>query len=162
MGCAHVTGEMLTIVLTVAGIGVGFATSLFFSVSAKREAQAKHDAVLQQNSSLHQKISILQNLLSSVVKSAVETDIGVDQAPRSAQVSGKSSVDLLVRASLGALLNEYGEVSVQRLLREVGHARPGVSPSSVLSSLEDLRETGMVSWAGDDLRKAGVVVVHSQ
>jgi hypothetical protein len=71
-----------------------------------------------------------------------------------------SALDILVRESIGILLNERGEVSVPRLLRAVAHELPDASPSAISSSLGKLRETGKVSWLGDDIMKAGVIRVH--
>jgi hypothetical protein len=162
-----VSGNMLTVVLAVAGIVVGFLTAWWVSRSSKRQAEAN--------------MSTLRSLFSDVAKSMTSrpiiTDVEVDQALRSARLPDKvagdvatslrsatsaSTIDVLVRASLGALLNEHGEVNVPRLLQEVASALPDASLSSVLSSLEELRKTGRVSWSGDDVRKAGVIRVHPQ
>jgi len=70
-----------------------------------------------------------------------------------------AATDMLVRASLGALLNEHGEVSVPRLLQELARDLPDAEPS-VLSSLEELKKSGRVSWDGDDVRKAGIIKVR--
>jgi hypothetical protein len=157
----------LTVASALAGIIVGFLTSWWFSRSSK---------VI-----LDKKILALQGLLSGVAESittkSIVTDAELDQALQSARLSGKvagdvvtsirsaasaSTVDVLVRARLGTLLNERGEVDVPRLLQEVTRALPDASLSSVLSSLEELRGTGRVSWSGDDIRKAGVIRVHAQ
>lgn len=166
-------GDTLTVVSAVAGIIVGFLTSWWFTLSSKREAEAKQVTLLQQ-------VSALRSLLSSVAKSITKpviTQVDVEQALQSTRLADNvadavaaslksaapaSTVDVLVWASLGALVNEHGDVSVPRLLREVARALPDASPSSVLSSLEDLRKAGKVSWSGDDVKKASVVVVHSQ
>jgi len=161
------SGNMLAVVLAVAGIVVGFLTAWWFSRSSKRQTEAN--------------MSALQSLFSDVTKSMTSkpiiTNVEVDQALRSAHLPDKvagdvatslrsatsaSTIDVLVRASLGTLLNEHGEVSVPRLLQEVASALPDASLSAVLSSLEELRKTGRVSWSGDDVRKAGVIRVHPQ
>jgi len=163
----------LTVISTVAGIIVGFLTSWWFTRSSKRHAEAERVILLKE-------ISTLRSLLSGVAESVTKpiiSDVSVDQALRSAQLpdrvaeavvtslksaSSASTVDVFVRASLGALLNEHGEVSVSRLLREVAHALPDATPSSIVASLEELRRSGRVSWSGDDVRKAEVVRVLPQ
>lgn len=168
------SGDTLTVVSAVAGIIVGFLTSWWFSRSSMRHAEAERVILVE-------RISALQSLLSGVAESIMTrpiiTDADVDQALQSARLPGMvagdvatsirsaasaSTIDVLVRASLGALLNERGEVSVPRLLQEVARALPDASLSSVQSSLEELRRTGRVSWSGDNLSKAGVIRVHAQ
>jgi predicted component of type VI protein secretion system len=120
----------------------------------------------------------LRSLLSGVAESLSKptiTELDVEQAVQSAQssdepagavaislssVASTSALDALIRASLGTLLNEHGEVSVSRLLQAVTHAIPDLGLSSIVSSLEGLRRDGKVSWPGDDLRKAEVIKVH--
>jgi hypothetical protein len=165
-----VSGNTLTVVSTMAGIVVGFLTSWWFSWSSKRHAQAERVILVN-------KITSLQAILSSVAESIKATPViasaEVDQALHTlpGKVAGDvatslrsaasaSATDVFVRASLGALLNERGEVSVRRLLQEVAHSLPEASLSSVLSSLGELRESGRVSWSGDDVRKAEVIKVH--
>ena len=161
-----VSGDMLSVVLAVAGIVVGYLTAWWFSRSSKRQAEAN--------------MSALQSLFSDVAESMTSkpiTGVELDQALQSTRLPDKvagdattslrsatsaSTIDVLVRASLGALLDEHGEVSVPRLLQEVASALPDASLSSILSSLEELRKTGRVSWSGDDVRKAEVIRVHPQ
>jgi hypothetical protein len=155
----------------VAGIIVGLLTSWWFSRLGKRRAVEERVILLKE-------ISALRGLLSGVAESVtkpIATDTAVDQALQSARLPDKvadsvvtslrsaasaSNIDVLVRASLGALLNEHGEVSVPRFLREVTHVLPDASLSSVFSSLEELRKSGRISWSGDDFRKAEVIRVH--
>jgi len=168
-----VSGNMLAIVLAVAGILVGFVTSWWFTRSSKRNAEEER-VILQKE------ISALRGLLSDVAESAIRstaTESGIDKVPQATRVPVKvpdsaaasppstaatSTIDVLVRTSLGALLNEHGEVSVPRLFREVTHALPDASLPSIVSSLEELRKAGRISWSGDDVRKAEVIRVHPQ
>lgn len=165
------SGNILNIVSTVAGIVVGFLTSWWFTRSSKRDAEAKAARLLKE-------VSTMRGLLSGVAESVAKPITpGIEQALRSARVpdqlasavatsvtstASASAVDVLVRASLGALLNEHGEVSVPRLLRAVTRSIPEASPSAISSSLEALRAAGRVSWPGDDVLKAGVVRVNPQ
>ncbi len=168
------SGNTLTVGSAVAGIVVGFLTSWWFSWLSKRRAQAERVILVN-------KIATLQGILSGVADSIkakpIITGVEADQVLHSAALPDKvardvatwlrsaasaSAVDVFVRASLGALLNEHGEVSVPRLLQEVARALPDASLSSVLSSLEELRRSGRVSWSGDDVRRARVIKVHPQ
>jgi hypothetical protein len=167
------SGNTLTVVSAVVGIVVGFLTSWWFTRSAKRDAEAKRMSLVTE-------ISALRGLLSGVAESVTKpliTHGDVEQALRSARspdtmadaiatsvrsAESTSKLDVLVRTSLGALLNGQGEVSVPRLLQAVARALPDASLPSVLSSLEELRAAGRVSWSGDDVRKAGIIKVHPQ
>lgn len=169
----HMSGNTLTIVSTAAGIVVGFLTSWWFTRSGRRDAQAEEARLLKEISTLQEKVSTQQGLLSGIAESAPRIEQALqsarlsDQAASAVATSRKSAtsapaLDVLVRASLGALLNEHGEVSVPRLLRAVTRGLPDASSSSIASSLEELRKAGKVSWSGDDVIKAGVVRVHPQ
>jgi len=168
------SGNTLTVASTVAGIVVGFLTSWWFSWSSKRHAQAERGILLNRIATLQ---GILSGVADSIKAKPIITGAEVDQALHPARLPDKvagdvatslrsaasaSTADVFVRASLGALLNEHGEVSVPRLLQEVAHALPEASLSSVLSSLEELRRSGRVSWSGDDVSKARVIRVHPQ
>jgi hypothetical protein len=68
-------------------------------------------------------------------------------------------LELLVRASLGMLLNERGEVSVERVLSEVGMSLRRPSRDAIVATLQSLRARCLVDWSGpDDL--TGVEVVR--
>jgi hypothetical protein len=145
------------------------------------ELAKKPDSPPPQDSSaeqarLLQEISTLRSLLASVAESAAKSVIpDIEQTLQSAELPDKvadevtislksatsaSALDVLVRASIGTLLNEHGEVSVPRLLREIAHAVPDASPSAISVSLEELGHAGKVSWLGDDVLKAGVIRVN--
>ena len=75
------------------------------------------------------------------------------------------AVEELIRASLGALINERGDVDVARLRREVAAA---VGPSYIASAMDVLRrmrDQGVVSWDGDDdlsqVRTLHLMVPHA-
>ena len=169
---ANVSGNTLTIVSTVAGIAFGVVTSWWFTRSSKRDSDAKQE-------SLASRISTLQGVLSEVADSVAKKPITprngselqpvlvaghdanvVKASPQPA--TSASALDVVVRASLGALLDEHGDVSVPRLLRAVTQRLPDVSPSLISSSLERLRSAGKLSWPGDDVMKAGVITIHPQ
>jgi hypothetical protein len=163
------SGNKLTVVSTLAGIIVGFLTSWWLTPSGKRDAQKKQ---LRR----HDEISVLKSLLSSGAESVtksitpnVET-LQPARLPDKRSARGRTSLrpastsasGVLVRASLGALLNEHGEVSLQRLFKGVMQDLPGTSLSSVLSSPEMLGESGKVSWQGMTSERPGsLTFIHN-
>jgi hypothetical protein len=170
-------GDVLTVVSTLVGIAVGLLTSWWFTRSGKRAAQEDNVRLHNDNVSLHKEVSAMKNLLSGLAESAANTTTpNVEQVLQSAGLADKaiatatslspaasaSALDVLVRASLGTLLNEHGEVSVPQLFRAVAHSVPDAGLPSVVLSLEELRKAGKISWSGDDVRKAGVIRVHPQ
>ena len=64
------------------------------------------------------------------------------------------AIDLLVRASLGALLDERGEVDVMRLLDEVCTALGAPDPAVAISALCRLRADGAIDWEGPKISGA--------
>ena len=144
------SGNTLTVVSTLAGIAVGYMISLWFARAGRRDLQrsfAAQQVIL---------VGLKQTLQSSQLPDTAAGDVVTPL--RSAEPT--VATDVLVRASLGALLNEHGEVSVPRLLQELDRDLPDAAQSSVLSSLEQLRKSGRVSWQGDDVRKAGIIKVR--
>jgi hypothetical protein len=71
-----------------------------------------------------------------------------------------AAVEALVRASLGALLNHRGEVSLPRLMQEVGHAMGKPRYLEVAEVLRRLREDGLVDWDGDNADLSGIQIVR--
>ncbi len=177
-------GNTLTIVAAVAGIVVGILTTWLFTWSSMRDANKKQASLLTEISTLQEKTSTLQTMTSTLrgllrdVEESVPEPITpqIEKAVQPAWYPGRvanvetppesttsaSALDVLVRASLGTLLDEHGEVSVPRLLRAVIQRLPDASPSLIFSTLEGLRKAGRVSWPGDDVMKAGVIRIHAQ
>jgi hypothetical protein len=73
------------------------------------------------------------------------------------------SMDILVKASLGALQDARGNVSLRRLQREVAAVVHRPAMREVTAALRRLRAQGVVDWDGsdDDLGRTGVVAVNS-
>jgi hypothetical protein len=139
----------LTVVLTLAGIAAGAVVSWWFARRSSRE--------LQRSFAAQQRLLVeLKTLQSSQLPDTAAGDVVTPL--RSAEQT--AATDMLVRASLGALLDEHGEVSVPRLLQELARDLPDAAQPSVLSSLEELRKSGRVSWEGDDVRKAKIIKVR--
>jgi hypothetical protein len=166
-----VSGNTLTILAAVAGIVVGILTTWFFTWSSKRDSDEKQESLLKETSTLRGLFkdveeSIARSITPQVEKAAQPAgypgQVGnlAEMSPESARSA--SALDALVRASLGTLLDEHGEVRVPRLLRAVTERLPDASPSQIFSALERLRKAGRVSWTGDDLMKADVIKIHTQ
>ena len=150
------SGNTLTVVLTLAGIAAGAVVSWWFARRSSRELQ-RSNRDLQRSFDAQQ--SILAEIKQMQSSQLPDTAAGDVVTPlRSAEQT--AATDMLVRASLGALLNEHGEVSVPRLLQELARDLPAAAQPSVLSSLEELKKSGRVSWDGDDVRKAGIIKVR--
>ena len=150
------SGNTLTVVLTLAGIAAGAVVSWWFARRGSRELQ-RSNRDLQRSFDAQQ--SILAEIKQMQSSQLPDTAAGDVVTPlRSAEQT--AATDMLVRASLGALLNEHGEVSVPRLLGELARDLPAAAEPSVLSSLEELKKSGRVSWDGDDVRKAGIIKVR--
>ena len=150
------SGNTLTVVLTLAGIAAGAVVSWWFARRSSRELQ-RSNRDLQRSFDAQQ--SILAEIKQMQSSQLPDTAAGDVVTPlRSAEQT--AATDMLVRASLGALLDEHGEVSVPRLLQELARDLPAAAQPSVLSSLEELKKSGRVSWDGDDVRKAGIIKVR--
>jgi hypothetical protein len=151
-----VSGNTLTVVLTLAGIAAGAVVSWWFARRSSRELQ-RSNRDLQRSFDAQQSIlAEIKQMQSSQLPDTAAGDVVTPH--RSAEQT--AATDVLVRASLGALLNEHGEVSVPRLLQELARDLPAAAQPSVLSSLEELKKSGRVSWDGDDVRKAGIIKVR--
>jgi hypothetical protein len=152
-----VSGNTLTVVLTLAGIVFGGVISWWFARAGKRDLQRSFRD-LQGSFAAQQ--SLLVELRQTLQSSRLPDTAAGNVVPPLRSAEPTAATDALVRASLGALLNEHGEVSVPRLLQELARDLPAAAEPSVLSSLEELRKSGRVSWQGDDVRKAGIIKVH--
>ena len=153
------SGDTLAIVLAVAGVIVGGVISWWFTRASERDASNKQQKL----------ISTLQGMFADVADSVKALQLAhvpgqvtklLEASPRPA--TSTQAIDVVVRASLGALLDEHGEVSVPRLLRAVAQRLPDASPSLVSSSLQELRNAGKLSWPGDDVMKADVIKIYPQ
>jgi hypothetical protein len=159
-----VSGDALNLLLAAAGIISSAVLSVVFYRLGTRAADAQKAELLEE-------LDGLRKMLANVVQRVAGRDAAPVRAPGATgppttgggvALEGKdpdSAVELLVLASLGALLNERGEVSLPRLLREVGEALRRPSYQQVVAVLRRLRDEGSVDWDGaTDL--AGVEVVR--
>lgn len=73
-----------------------------------------------------------------------------------------AAIEELVRASLGALVNERGEVDMSRLMQEVSLAAGSQGMSAAFEALRRLRSRGVVDWDGSDESLPQVGTLHVQ
>lgn len=160
------SSDLLTIAVGVAGV----LASVLCSAAAFRWGAQQAD---RQKTELLLRIHELQSMLSGLVR-GIESGATATGGPtvpwpsssyRGSHISSEAecspATELLVRASLGALLDERGEVRLQRLLDEVASALGSPSQAGTIFALQRLRETGVVDWDGAaDLSDVQVVRVR--
>lgn len=142
----------LTVIVGVAGI----VASYFLYMLGVRKAKVENDL-------LRQEIADTRSVLSEYVY-ARSKNSGKDAVTQAAgpatEVVSDIAIEELIRASLGALVNERGEVDVTRLMREVAAV---VRPSDIRdaqATLRRLRDQGVVWWDGGDDDLSGVRTLH--
>jgi hypothetical protein len=159
-----VSGNLLTIAIGIAGVTVSVLCSLVAFKLGVRQASSQKtefvDETNRQKAELSLEIHEVRSVLSTVVRSIESrTMTTVDSTARrpsnvrqdnagGVEAERSSTTELLVRASLGALLDERGEVRVQRLFEEVSSALGVSSSAGAISALQHLREAGVVDWDG--------------
>jgi hypothetical protein len=172
-----VNGDTLTIVVGVAGVVVSVLSSVIAyrrgtQTAAKQQAKLLQTADEQQAELLQatdaQKAEIIRVLEQRIV---ILSEWGRGVASRTATASvptsgpaqrlpgaagdadagvSPSALELLVRASLGTLLNERGEVQLSRLFQEVGEALGAPQYKETEQILRQLRAAGAIDWDGPD------------
>jgi len=155
---------VITVASTVAGVFVGYVVSWSFARSSKRTAELR-----QTNSDRQLAIvkDVLLGIQGELSKTGPGTEVneGVGGKEHASTVPGSpygatepnSVLDLSVRVMLGTLLDEHGQVELNRLL--LGMSRIASPPSvlNILSSLARLRTQGVVSWDGGDVGQAKMI-----
>lgn len=162
------SGNAAPLTLGVAGIVVSIACSWIFYCLGGRIAR-------RQNVTLLKEINDLRRLLADYVHSMSERLGPADGEPGEQEASSTGSaadamshaepnaaVEELVRASLGALVNERGEVDMSRLMREVSLAIGPNGLSAAYDSLRLLRARGVVEWDASDESLSDVRTIHVQ
>jgi hypothetical protein len=137
-----VGGDVLTIVVGLAGILVSVVASADAYRRGKRAAKAEKEELLGE-------ITAQREMLSAVVQqfSAVASGAAAEASSAGASAAGaETAANVVVRAALGTLLNESGEVAFHRLLQEVSHALGHPSFSEVAEVLQGMRDDGLVEW----------------
>jgi hypothetical protein len=170
------SGNLLTVLVGVAGLAAAIQCFRLGARQADRQhtellaETARHKSDLgQQNVELGREVREVRSILAAFLREGGTQSRGhmhsvsldrISPVPRNQDASG-SAVDLLVRASLGALLNERGEVHLQRLLDEVCATLGAASLADTIFVLQRLRSEGVVDWDGAaDLSDAQVIRVR--
>jgi hypothetical protein len=142
----------LTVIVGIAGI---VASYLLYLVGARKART--------ENGRLHQEIADTRSVLASYVfarSNSSDKKAVTSPASSATDLLPDTAIEELLRASLGALVNERGDVDVTRLMREVAAV---VGPSHIadaLATIRRMRDQGVVWWdgGGDDL--SGVRTLH--
>ncbi len=146
----------LTLTVGVAGILAAWWFPWWFYRSGLRKARAE-------NASLHKEIAgareVLQNFMQVRSRDAGRDVVESSASAASAPLSD-AAVEELLRASLGALVNERGNVDMVRLKREVAAVVGASHLTDALAILRRLRDQGVVWWDNDADNLAQVPVLH--
>jgi hypothetical protein len=146
-----------SIILGIAGIVASVVCAWLFYWLGGRIARRENGALLKE-------INELRKLLADYVQSmserlgsmqredgrVVASDEGSCATVAVARAEPNAAIEGLVRASLGALVNERGEVDMSRLVREVSLATGPTGLSAAFEVLRQLRSRGVVEWDGSD------------
>jgi type II secretory pathway pseudopilin PulG len=140
------SSDMFNVVLALVGIVASTVLSIIFYRRGLRASDA------QMNELLEQLRGMLAQRAEEVGTPPREADSGAAPVPRPSATAKApdAAVELLVLASLGALLNERGEVNLSRLFRDVGQALGTPKYREVAAALKKLRDEGSVAWDGPD------------
>jgi hypothetical protein len=155
------SGDVLTVLVGLVGVLVSVGASAGTYRLGKRTS-------LVENAELLAEISALRGILSSVVQriSSPDSDTGIQGHLRpeswlaTEPPSADNTANVVVRAVLGSLVNEKGEVAFHRLLREVSLAMGHPSFAEVAEVLTQLRGEGFADWYPDEPDLAGVETIH--
>jgi len=152
------TSDALTVTVGIFGVFASFGFSQLFYWLGKRSARREKGELLQEIHELEMLLSRAFQEMSEHVpsKSDLKRMLGArDAVTHPTGPAGKSfaeggpTVEENVRAILGSLVNERGEVSVPRLLREVGKTVGPARFPEIVSTLNNLRSGGDLDWDGD-------------
>lgn len=172
------SSDGLTIVVGIGGVLASVLCSALAFRWGARQADRQRSYLVQetnrQKDELAVKIQEVRNAFSTFVR-GVEDGRRTIETPSSRPSLGSARVgpafdgavmdmattELLVRANLGALLDERGEVRLQRLFDEVASALGSPSQAATVLALQRLRDEGLVEWDGSaDLSEADFVRVR--
>lgn len=148
------SANILTLMVGIAGILAGY----YFYFLGTRKAKAE-------NARLHRDIAETNKVLSNLLRVRSEYSNGGVVTPSTASTNAPISdvaVEELLRAFLGALVNERGDVDKTRLMREVGAVLGPGRITGAVDVLRRLRDQGVVSWDenGDDLSRVRTLHVR--
>lgn len=148
-----INANLLTVMVGIAGI---LASYLLYLLGI-RKAKAENDG-------LHSDIAAAREALQNLVR-VRSKDSGrggaATVASSATEPLSEAAAEELLRASLGALVNERGDVDMTRLRREIAAVVGPSHLTDVLSGLERLRAQGIIWWDGtDDLTRVRLLHVR--
>lgn len=149
--------DQLTILVGVAGFVASIPVSIVFYAKGKSSASAEKQDLLKE---IHELEDLLTNAFNDMTqhlpsKHDLRRMLDEPPTPKGDSVEHhKAAPDdpalkQLVRASLGSLVDARGEVSLPRLLRDVGHKVGPARLPEVATTLVALRDAGEITWEGD-------------
>jgi hypothetical protein len=153
------SSNLLTILVGAIGVlAAVLCTYIAYKVGARRAAEQKAELVCETNRQKSELVREFQDVSS--VFSTLVAAIEAGESPGGGEPAPARRAELVVRASLGTLLDERGEVRLQRLFDVVANAAGTPSRAETIRVLQRLRDHGLVDWHGaGDLRDADVVRV---
>jgi hypothetical protein len=162
------SGNGLTIIVGIAGVLVSVLCAFLAFRMGVRQADRQTAELLTESSRQNAQVIAVTNGQKLELAREMRQVRGAfssffQQVVRGSPSTNKeSATEVLVRASLGVLLDEHGEVRLQRLLDDVAAAAKTPSQSETLSVLRRMREEGVVDWSGPaDLMNVKFVRVRS-
>lgn len=152
--------DLLTILVGALGVVAAvLCTYVAYKAGVRRADEQKAELVRETGRQKAELASEFHHDVSRVFETVVDAVQSADLI-RSREPSPARRADVVVRASLGTLLDERGEVRLQRLFDVVASTLGTPSREQTVSALQRLREHGLVAWEGsDDLCEADVVRV---
>lgn len=144
------SSDALTIIIGV----VGVLASVLCAIVAFRRGAKKAD---RQNAELILKIKEVRSIFSAFARSVADrpalagvesTSVKPEHTEPGMTSATKTTIELLVRASLGTLVNERGQVQLSRLFQEVAVSLGAPHYSDTSAILLRLREDGIIDWDG--------------
>jgi len=167
-GCAYcapvsnVSGDALTIMVGAAGIVASALGSWASFRRGERSAREQKKAFKELSETFKEYVAAdIERARVAPVRSGSRSRSQTSAPPdQASSPSAPSPVERLVRASLGALVDERGDVQLPRLFGQVGSAMRSPHVSEICQTLQHLREAGSIDWEGpDDLNGVSIVRV---
>lgn len=176
-----VSDTALTIVVGVVGVLASIVVSVLAYQLGSRQARRQHAELVKETADSRAEMVAATDRQASALMRTIEDTFGsVEEfvaileagasetlaSPRGARLvqerprarADRLTTELLIRSSLGRLVNERGELHMQRLLDEVAATLRKPSHQAVVAALQHMRDQGAVSWEGPS-NLAGVEVI---
>jgi hypothetical protein len=153
------SGNDITIISAIGAVVVGAGISWWFARKGTRSAEYQ-TSLIRGLSQRTLRESNDDNVLQPRDSTMSPDQAALERSNRdSAHPISDSAIDSYVRAALGSLLDERGQVNSGRLLRETSQNVGFSNHLAVLESLKRLRAQGAVQWDGQDLNGDATIQV---